>query len=51
MRRLLIVINRLSNINISARAKLSSSGSRARTILDTVLLLKRSILLDNRLSP
>ena len=45
------MINRLSSINISARAKLSSSGSRARTILGIVLLLKYSILLDNYLSP
>ena len=51
MRRLLIAINRLSGIDIFARIKLLSSRSRARTILGTVLLLKRSILLDNRLSP
>ena len=51
MRRLLIAINRLSSIDISARAELSSGGSRARTILGTVSLLKRSILLDNYLSP
>ena len=51
MRRLLIAINRLSSIGISARAELLSSRSRARTILGIILLLKRSILLDNRLSP
>ena len=51
MRRLLIVINRLSSIDISAKAELLSSRSRARTILSTVLLLKRSILSDNYLSP
>ena len=51
MRRSLIAINRLSSIGIFARAELLSSRSRARTILGTVSLLKRSILLDNYLSP
>ena len=44
------MINRLSSISIFTRAKLLSSKSRARTILGIVLLLKHSILLNNRLS-
>ena len=51
MRRLLIGINKLLKEDIFIRARLLSSISRARTILDIILLLKYSILSDNYFSP